>query len=394
MIGEPTPTENLSKQRCRVVLEKCNDYEEKKVEEAVQKGFSLLGPLGQMIKPGDRVLLKVNMLRAAKPEEAVTTHPAVLKAIIHVLQDLRATPFIGDSPGNYLESSQRAWVMTGFQKVAQETGVKIVAFEKSGIQERGYPVGRFLKKFHFAPPVFDCELIINLPKLKTHHLTLYTGAIKNMLGSIAGFHKTQYHVAAPKPADFAEILVDIYSQVTPRITIMDAIMGMEGNGPSAGNPRKIGALLFSFDGVALDAVASSLIGYYPMEIDTTRIAAERGLGTASWENIKRVGDPYEELLVNNFRLPKTPYRLLRSFPPFLNPVLKRLVPLAFRIYPQAVKEKCTSCAICYENCPVKAIRMNDGFPVIDYQKCVRCYCCVELCPQGAIEFQRRWLPPR
>jgi len=378
----------------QVVLVKCADYQENKLEEAVKKGFSLLGDLSRLIKPGDRILLKVNMLRAAEPEEAVTTHPQVLKAIIHTLQDLRAVPLIGDSPGNYMESPQRAWEMTGFQDVARETGAKIVSFEKAGILEKEYPEGRGIKKFHFSPPVFDTEMIINLPKLKTHNLTLFTGAIKNILGTISGFHKARYHVAAPRPENFAEILVDIYSQLMPRLTVMDAIVGMEGNGPSGGNPRKIGALLFSFDGVALDAVASALIGYHPLEIDTTRIAAERGIGVARWEKIKILGSPWEELLVDNFQLIKTPYRILQSIPSFLNPVLRRLAAFTTRIYPFPVKEKCISCQICFHNCPVKAIRMRQGFPVIDYPKCIRCYCCSELCPSRAIDFRRRWFPPR
>jgi len=378
----------------QVVLVKCDDYQENKVVEAVKKGFPLLSELTQLIKPRDRILLKVNMLRAAKPEEAVTTHPQVLKAIIHILQDLRAIPFIGDSPGNYMESPQRAWEVTGFQEVARQTGAKIVSLEKSGILEKEYPEGRWIKKFHFSSPVFDYKMIINLPKLKTHNLTLFTGAIKNMLGTISGFHKARYHVAAPRPENFAEILVDIYSQVVPSLTVMDAIVGMEGNGPSAGNPRKIGALLFSFDGVALDAVASALIGYHPLEIDTTRIAAERGIGVAHWEEIKILGSAWEELLVENFQLIKTPYRILQSIPSFLNPVLRRLATFTTRIYPFPIKDKCTSCEVCLQNCPVEAIRMHQGFPVIEYPKCIRCYCCSELCPYRAIEFRRRWFPPR
>ena len=368
--------------KSRVSIEKCQDYLLDNVRGAVRKSFENLGGLNKFIKPGDKVLIKPNLLSAKDPSRAITTHPSVVQAVAEQVLALKAKPYIGDSPGGADRGVKRVWDNTQMSLASQNSGVPLVSFEEKGVEQKKSETG---KTYYIARPVLEADVIISLAKLKTHTLTLMTGGIKNMFGVIPGFRKGEYHKEAPKPAMFAGVIVDIYSLIKPRITLMDAVVGMEGDGPSSGEPRYLGFLLASEDAVALDTVASKVLGFKDGEIDSTRIAAKRGLGVADFSQIELAGERIENVKPASFKLPSN--RLLKLVPKFLVDLLGPLVWVRPNIYDGT----CTNCNICVINCPLKTISGGEQRPTFDYSNCVNCMCCQELCPQKAIYLEKSWL---
>ncbi|MDZ7384796.1 MAG: DUF362 domain-containing protein [candidate division KSB1 bacterium] len=363
----------------------CTSYEFQVVAEAVEQLLVPLGGLAHFVQRGNHVHLKPNLLAAKEPARAITTHPVVVEAVVRMLLDLGAKVTIGDSPAGAVKGLQRYWDNTGLSEVAKRTGARLVAFETGGVQERVVR-GR---SYYISRYVIDADVVINLPKLKTHGLTLYTGAVKNLFGVIPGLRKSEYHKQAPHPEDFAEVLVDIYSAVRPHLHIADGVVGQEGNGPSSGRVRPIGVMLASTDGVALDAVGAAIMGFDPEEIDTTRIASQRGLGEGRLEHIKVVGADLESLRLPDFVLPSN--RLIKLVPRWLMILGARLI----WVRPRADRELCKRCGVCQTNCPVGAISTDaDGYPVMDYTRCIKCMCCDEGCPHQAIEQEMSWLARR
>ncbi len=375
----------------KVSIVRCEEYEEDKVERALRESLELIGGLEKIVKPGDRVLLKVNMLMATPPKDAVTTHPAVLRAAVKLVQERGGLPLVGDSPGNAYANIEKALEVTGFKQICRETGAEIMKFGAKGVESLACPDSDLLPNLHISREVLGVDTIISLPKLKTHNYTLFTGAVKNMFGAVTGFHKGQFHLAAPHPVDFARLIVDIFSLVKPKLAIMDGIIGMEGHGPSGGEPKKIGVIMASEDCVSLDSVSANIIGYEPHQIDIIRIASERGLGKGNLEDIEIIGAPLEEVKVKDFELASLAHNILKSVPRFLYRPLKFLTTKYIKIYPSLIREKCVSCQICQKGCPAKAITMVENYPLLDYDKCIKCYCCHELCPERAFKIERSWL---
>lgn len=364
-----------------VSIVKCDGYEDSKIESAIRDALSLIGNLKEFIKPGQKVLLKPNMLMASKPEDAATTHPSIVRIMIRVIKECEAIPFVGDGQGNAYANVDNVLEKTGFKKVAVEEGAEILSLAKP--QKCG--------DIFVASSIFDMDVIVDLPKLKTHNLTLFTGCIKNMFGIIPGFHKGEMHRRYPHPADFSAKLVEIFSIKKPLLGVMDAVYGMEGHGPSGGRPRKIGLILASFDCVSLDAVCSSIIGYDPFFIDTTRIAHQRGLGEGNLNRIEIRGEKLKNVIIQDFELADNAYKILKKIPKFIYPPFQYLASKLIRVRPEVIKEKCNGCEICAKNCPVNAISMIEKKPEIDHRKCISCYCCHELCPEKAYEIKQSWL---
>jgi len=367
-----------------VAIVKCKDYEKERVFEAVHNLLEMLGEIGKFVKAGEKVLLKPNMLSAKEPERGITTHPVVLEAVVREVQSVGGEVWIGDSPSGAVKGLKRYWENTGFKDVADRTGARLVNFEAGGT------VARTVKgeKYHFARAVFEADVVINLPKFKTHGLTLYTGAIKNLYGTLPGLQKATFHKLHPHPQNFSRVLVNVFSSVRPRLNLMDGILGMEGNGPATGNLRNVGLLLASEDGIALDTVASSIMGFKENEVDAIRLAGEDGVGENSVEKIEILGEKLDAVRLEDFSLPSN--RLIRLVPEFLMKWVARFV----WARPQADPEKCTGCGVCANSCPVHAIQMVDGRPVMDYNVCINCLCCNESCPEGAIVQQMSWLARR
>jgi uncharacterized protein (DUF362 family)/Pyruvate/2-oxoacid:ferredoxin oxidoreductase delta subunit len=340
----------------------------------------------EYVRPGDTVLLKVNLLAPMPPEKSITTHPALVEAVSREVTKAGGKVLVGDSPAGIPRGVERFWEITGIGEAVERTRGMMVKFEGSGT--RSHREGGRI--YHLSAVLDHVDVVINMPKLKTHGLTLFTGAVKNCFGLIPGYQKTNFHKKAPKVEPFSEILVDIFSLAKPHLHIMDAVIGLEGNGPSAnGSPRKIGLILASGDGVSLDSVAARIIGFGEGRIATTRIAAERGLGEGRLSHIQIEGPPLSGIAVPGYALP-THY--------FLNLVPTWLVKFAERyvwVRPKADPVECTRCGVCIESCPVQCISPGDGgIPTIDYSACINCLSCDESCPHGAMIQEMSWLARR
>ena len=366
--------------KSKVALIYCDSYDSVEVKAAVSKGMKLLGGTGKFVLPGEKIVLKVNLLVGEAPEKCVNTHPSVFRAVAELFAAEGAIITYGDSPG--FGTTITAARKSGIAEVADELNVGLADF-KDG-REVFYEQGVQNKKFFIANGILDSEGVISMPKLKTHALERFTGSIKNQFGCVVGMRKGEFHVKLPDATDFANMLVDLNNFVKPRLYIMDGIIAMEGNGPRGGTPRPMNVLLFSTDPVALDAIASRMINLDPLFVPTTLIGAQTGSGTYLEEEIEILGEPLKRFICRDFNVERTPVKTLKknSVMRFLN---NRLV-----AKPVIISEKCTQCGTCVHSCPVegKAVNWVHGNhsvpPAYDYKKCIRCYCCQEMCPESAI----------
>lgn len=353
----------------------CDGYDIDAVRRAVTDVLAPLGGMARFVRPGMRVLLKPNLLAAAPLERAVTTHPAVVEAVTELVQQAGGTVLIGDSPGGPVTNTPVVWRASGMGEVAQRTGALLVPFDKivwKQLDGRDYFIAR---------PVFEADLVINLPKLKTHNLTLLTGAVKNLFGTVPGTRKRELHYRAPGVPDFSRILVDILELVRPALTILDGILGQEGYGPGAsGTPRPYRCLVASSDPVALDARVAQALGCRPGAVLHVALAGQRGLGVADAGLVDLQGDP-RALDFGPVRLPMTG-RLMR-IPAWMAAPLRRVT----RVRPRVTASLCIGCGRCVEVCPRQAITPGQP-PRFDLEVCVGCMCCAEICPQGGIKPHR------
>lgn len=367
--------------KARVAVSTCPSYSVDEVQQAIQSCMDSLGGLSSYINPGDIVLLKPNLLQAKPPEEYITTHPALVEAVINLVKDKGGIPRVGDSPGAFDRGMEKYWKITGLQEVCNRLDVELVNFETAGSYHRTIND----KEYHLTKPVLDADLLINLPKIKTHGLTLFTCAIKNLLGTVPGFTKVEYHKEAPQPSKFSEKVVDIFALNQPCLHIVDGVIGMEGSGPSSGDPRQLGMILAGTDGVAIDSFITYALGRNPLSIPTNRIAYHQGLGEANIENIEVLG---EFPVIENFKWPPNISYTLEMIP---SPIARSLMKLWWT-KPAIDPEKCNQCKRCQESCPTQALKkpgellegQKDYIPEFDYGDCINCLCCMEMCPEKAV----------
>ena len=371
-----------------VTITRCRNYDLDEVKSAIAASLYPLGGMARFVGKGQRVLVKPNLLASRAPEAAVTTHPAVVQAVVEEVQRAGGVAVIGDSPGgrNMGQSYARLLRRTGMMEVVEATGCKWVSFDDSFVDVQA-PNARAFKRFTVGKAVTDADRVIVLPKLKTHQLTYYTGAVKIVYGYIPGLLKAEYHLHTGTDAEtFSDLLLDLHGALPPTLAIMDAVVGMEGQGPSNGNPREIGLILASENCHALDLVACSIIGFDQMAVPTVRKAAERGIGPRDLGEVLISGEPIENVRVRDFAKPQT--MILAKIPPSI----LHAVGYLFAARPSIRRSRCISCGKCAEGCPPKAIRYTKGeIPSIRYRHCIRCYCCQELCPQGAVEVSYPWI---
>lgn len=364
----------------KVSVVKCDSYQAQKLEQALREAIGLLGGITNFIKPGSRVLVKPNLLMSKEPEYAITTHPLVVRGVIHILKEINCKIVVGDGPsvwGQQAENVDEVYNITGIRGVCRDEDVELINFNKR----------RMRNKFPLAAALDDCDYLINLPKFKTHEFTLITGAIKNLFGLVCGTYKTELHKNYFLPAEFAKILVDIYQEVLPALTIIDGILAMEGDGPAtSGKTRQLNLLLAGSDCVAIDAVMAKIMGITDQEVLTTKEAARRGLGESRLEQIKIEGQDLEKLNIRPFILPKTSAKISKIPKP-----ARELIRSLIRHYPYSLRSKCTRCGHCVGICPSKCITLKKSGIGIDYKKCIACFCCQETCPEAAIRVKKSLL---
>ncbi len=369
----------------QVSVIRCPDYDDALLEQAVCDALAPLGGLASVVHAGQRVLIKLNLLSAHEPERAVTTHPALVRVVVRLVQALGAVPVLGDSPGgvNTPNNYQALLKKTGMRQVIDETGCECVLFDER-TREMTPERARVFKKFTAVTAPSEADVIISLPKLKTHQFAYYTGAVKNLYGFLPGLKKAEYHLHAGKSiARFAELLLDIYETFPPALNIMDAVVGMEGQGPSAGTPRRVGLLLASRSASALDFVMTELIGLHPLDVPTVHAASARGIGPRSLEEITLFGEALDAVRVPDYQ------QALTLKASLLPPWLADLSSWLFATRPLIEPTRCLRCGKCAEACPPHAIAFHKGaVPRIKYSRCLRCYCCHELCPADAVTVAR------
>lgn len=369
-----------------VSLVKCHKYDYELVKEKIDKSFKNLGGIERYIDKGDTVLLKLNLLMKKKPEDATTTHPVFVKALAERLIEYGAKVIIADSPGGPFNEKilKGVYKTCGIEKIAEETEANLNYNTKS--IEIKNEKGLILKKIRAIEVLNEVDKVISVSKLKTHGMMMFTGAVKNMFGIVAGLEKAEYHVRMPENKDFSNALVDICIASKPVLSFMDGIIGMEGNGPSGGDPREVGAIISSTSPYHLDVVATSIIGLKPSKVPTIQRCIERELCKGTFEDIELIGNKIEDLIINDFVVPE-----IRSLdlldgkvPGFLKEILNGLL----QPKPVFIHDKCVGCRDCAENCPPKVIKMVDNKPRVNLDGCIRCFCCQELCPVKAIDIHR------
>ncbi len=369
--------------KAKVSLVKLEDYEEDNVYSAIKQSLNLLGGLENIIKPQSKVFVKINHLSPPSPaERAIVTHPIFTGEILRLLKELNVKITVGD---DVQSKEEDGFIISGHRKICNELDIPLVNLREIGFQEVPCQ-GQILKRVYISPLLLQSDFIINLPKLKTHSFTIFTGAIKNMYGIIPYGLRLKFHREYPRNEIFSQMLVDIFSCSPPHLNIMDAVIAMEGEGPSAGNPVKVGLVISSKDAVALDAVSSKIAGFNPIDIFTTRDASQRGLGTGEIEKIEITGEKIQDVEFRNFKHSAIATSLLRKkIPIFLHAFIQDQLTLT----PEVIKDKCTLCMECINICPKGAAKLDQDKALIDRSLCIHCMCCHEVCHFQAIRLKQK-----
>jgi len=360
----------------KVALVKCESYEREGVNEAVERAVSLIGGVEAFIPKHGPVLLKPNMLSPSPPERAVTTHPAVVYSVARLFEQASCKVQIGDSPGRTDVNTVAS--ASGILAAAKEARAELVSFNEA--ENIYHSHGLFCREFTLGVPILRCGILVNLPKMKTHNLTGFTGAVKNLFGCIPGLRKSQMHLRFSDPYHFCGMLMDLALAVQPGLTVMDAIVAMDGQGPSHGDPFPLGAIIASTDPFAVDTVALQLVGVELSKVPYLQIFREQ------WgsQQIEVVGNKVEDFAETGrfFRMPTgTSKEIITRW---LGVGRKYLTAI-----PMIDVSRCQKCGVCARSCPPRAISFTrDMVPSLDYSRCIRCYCCSELCPNNAIILKR------
>lgn len=368
----------------------CDDYSYDNCASAVRAAFDAVGG-GEFIYPGCRVVIKANLVSALKPEKAATTHPALLCALSDLLYEKGASVVIGDSPGGVYSQPFMSRVYSATRMT--DTEVHHASLNHDfGVTEAIYEKGVTAKRFKYTSYLDNADVMINFCKLKTHGMMGMSAGVKNMFGVIPGTMKPEYHYKYPDPDDFVSMLIDLNEYFHPALTFCDAVECMEGNGPTAGKPRHMGAVIASRSQYKLDAVCAKLIGMDPLTVRTVTGSIKRGLLDGDLSSICVFGD-ISEFAVTDFDTSVVSKNSLfdSSNMNFGGKIKGKIIKFFVSSKPAPHKAECIGCKKCFEICPAKAISMKNNKPQIDRGKCIKCFCCQEFCPVGAMKVKRTFV---
>lgn len=364
--------------KTKVAVMQCGSYDIDEVTGKINEGVRLLGGWERWLKEGMNVLLKVNLIAPAPSETAAVTHCEFVRAVARIVKQCGCSVWIGDSAGGAIggkAQTSKAFLVSGMVKVAEEEGAQIKNFDKEGVVE----VEVSGAKMYLARPVFDADLVINLPKLKTHMMAAYTGAVKNLFGCVPGQKKAEYHKAAPSAESLGLVICDINKAVKIGLNIMDGVIAMDRQGPVAGHVYEANKILISEDRLALDAVAVNMTGRNIEDLPVFRASIEQGTGEWRLGNIDICGDYDSPPRLAGFKVPK-------AIPGGRGGGALRAVVDLLKTRPRIDLSKCRKCNVCADSCPVGAIDRETKR--IDYGKCIECMCCHELCVYKAVRLVR------
>jgi uncharacterized protein (DUF362 family)/Pyruvate/2-oxoacid:ferredoxin oxidoreductase delta subunit len=377
-----------------ISLQKCTEYNNKILKDKIMAGLEQINfdPTGLKNK---RVCLKPNLLMPSNPGRAVTTHPELFRAVAQIIHDYTRNIVLIESPNFFpLKSTIKK---TGLAEIVNDLEIEVADITVT--ETLRYPSARRYKNIDISKAFFDVDYIINMPKLKTHGFTHYTGAVKNLFGTMPGLSKSRMHMTAPSQMEFAGFLLDLYGGLLngfekPKkfIHIMDAVVGMEGEGPGpSGKPKKIGAVMVGDDAVALDYIAVNLVGLNVKKVLTITEGFKRGYGVKSPDDIQLRGESLEDMRITDFKASRSSV-MGGIIWPLTSPTIKNL----FVEKPVPSAGACTLCYNCMKVCPAGAIAKAEEtkVPRYNYRKCIRCFCCMETCPEAAIDLKKgalQWL---
>ena len=369
-----------------VSIVRCADYGEETCERALRE---VLVPFGGLdwVRPGMRVVIKANLVSAMKPEKAATTHPALLAALTRMLRKRGANVVIGDSPGGTFAAPHlnAVYRVCGLSE-AEAAGAELN--RDFSQKEADLPEAHTAKHITYTGYLDGADAIISFCKLKSHGMLSLSAATKNLFGAIPGIIKPEYHYRYPDPMDFADMLIDLNEFFRPRLYLVDAVQTMEGNGPTAGTPKYMGALLAGKNPHKIDLLCAKLIGLEAKNVPTLRAAQERGLTPASAEELEISGDAEEFVCKDFVTVQKgTGTDVGAQKGKLLGAAAKTVL----RARPKLKRSRCVGCGVCRDTCPAHAIVIEKGKAKIDRRACIRCFCCQEFCPKGAMRVHRTWV---
>jgi len=378
--------------KTNVYIVKCDSYE--KADEKINELFNLMGGIGQFAKKGEKITLKANLLGAVPPEKAVSTHPSIIAAVGKLTKKEGAIPLIADSPGSgyiYNESTLKKLYKTcEMYSAAEQAGIDVNM--DTGYEKVSFPQGKLMKQIDVIKPITQADAVFNICKMKTHMYMHVTGAVKNNFGIIPGLSKVGFHAKLINKDRFADMLLDLSLYVSPRLSIMDAVLAMEGEGPGAsGTPRQVGLLLASTSDLAIDVVAGEIMGL-PYEHNPVLMAAKRrDVLPYKIEDVNVIGEDLSSIKISDYKFPST----VRGFSKTVekNSVIRNFLKSTLSKYPVVSKKRCIGCGMCATACPEKMITIitqkKEKKAVINLKNCIRCYCCHELCPHKAIDIKSK-----
>ncbi len=377
----------------QVYFKEVPSYDKEKIGEAIEYFFQEMSVVDTWTKE-TKVLLKPNLLSKTHPDKAVTTHPEVVRGVIIALKKRGITKItLADSAGGLYNPKQTMALYqgTGMAKVAKEEGITLYTDCKAkDVPTKGKVVGGFT----ILEPVLEADVIINLPKFKTHVMTGMTAGCKNMFGCIPGLDKSQWHTRFPEREPFGDMLIDLYELIPPTISILDGILAMEGDGPGSGHPRQLGILLSSENTLQLDLAVAEMMGYSGSTIPYLKTAMERGLSPSKFDQNLAKGDSHLFAEIPNWILPQSYQNGVSANTTFSQFMPKPLRPLGRAVEkslaprPVVLTEKCVGCGKCSEICSKNAIDFQNNKAKIRKKDCILCFCCHEVCPVKAIDVKK------